>query len=139
MDRRRLKHLGRLARIFWAPDWRVLIESGLDFLSCSFDGYEKDMYEKNRVGAKFEWALDHLKGFLRLKRDLNAKHPLTVLQVMEIGAPPKGELERLRRAFLENFNGLPLDRVVLPSSLRPGAPSEALPRSRTCVSASQSP
>jgi MoaA/NifB/PqqE/SkfB family radical SAM enzyme len=92
---------------------RALIESGLDFLSCSFDGYEKDMYEKNRVGAKFEWALDHLKAFLRLKRDLRARHPLTVLQVMEIGAPPPAELRRMRRAFLENFQGLPLDRVVL--------------------------
>jgi MoaA/NifB/PqqE/SkfB family radical SAM enzyme len=92
---------------------RALIESGLDFLSCSFDGYEKDMYEKNRVGAKFEWALGHLKSFLELKRDLGAKNPLTVLQVMEIGAPPKAELKRLRRAFLDNFEGLPLDRVVL--------------------------
>ena len=42
-----------------------------------------------------------------------AKHPLTVLQVMEIGAPPKPELKRLRRTFLDNFKGLPLDRVVL--------------------------
>jgi MoaA/NifB/PqqE/SkfB family radical SAM enzyme len=92
---------------------RALIESGLDFLSCSFDGYEKDMYERNRVGAKFEWALDHLKGFLRLKRDLGVKNPLTVLQVMEIGAPPKPELKRLRRKFLDNFKGLPLDRVIL--------------------------
>jgi MoaA/NifB/PqqE/SkfB family radical SAM enzyme len=92
---------------------RALIESGLDFLSCSFDGYEKTMYEKNRVGAKFEWALDHLKDFLRLKKELRARHPFTVLQVMEIGGPPKDELRRLRRAFLANFEGLPLDRVVL--------------------------
>jgi radical SAM protein with 4Fe4S-binding SPASM domain len=32
---------------------------------------------------------------------------------MEIGAPPKPELKRLRRTFLENFKGLPLDRVIL--------------------------
>ena len=92
---------------------RALIEAGLDFMSCSFDGYEKDMYEKNRVGAKFDWALDHLRRFLQLKRELGVRHHYTVLQVMEIGAPPKDELKRMRRAFLDNFKGLPLDRVVL--------------------------
>jgi MoaA/NifB/PqqE/SkfB family radical SAM enzyme len=92
---------------------RALIEAGLDFLSCSFDGYEKDMYEKNRIGAQFEWTLDHLKRFLALKQALGVKHPFTVLQVMEIGAPPKDELKRIRHAFLANFKGLPLDRVVL--------------------------
>jgi MoaA/NifB/PqqE/SkfB family radical SAM enzyme len=92
---------------------RALIDAGLDFLSCSFDGYEKEMYEKNRVGAKFDWALDHLTRFLELKRELRAKHPFTVLQVMEIDGPPKAELKRMRRAFLDRFRGLPLDRVVL--------------------------
>jgi MoaA/NifB/PqqE/SkfB family radical SAM enzyme len=92
---------------------RALVEAGLDFLSCSFDGYEKGMYEKNRVGARFEWALDHLRDFLRLKRDLGARRPYTVLQVMEIGAPPAAELRRMRQAFLAHFDGLPLDRVVL--------------------------
>jgi MoaA/NifB/PqqE/SkfB family radical SAM enzyme len=92
---------------------RALIEAGLDFLSCSFDGYEKDMYEKNRVGARFEWALDHLTRFLELKRDLGVRHPYTVLQVMEIGGPSREEMGRLRRDFLARFRGLPLDRVVL--------------------------
>jgi MoaA/NifB/PqqE/SkfB family radical SAM enzyme len=92
---------------------RALLDAGLDFMSCSFDGYEKEMYERNRVGAKFEWALDHLKRFLELKRERGARHPYTVLQVMEIGAPPERERKRMRQAFLANFEGLPLDRVVL--------------------------
>jgi MoaA/NifB/PqqE/SkfB family radical SAM enzyme len=93
---------------------RALIDAGLDYLSCSFDGYEKDMYEKNRVGAKFEWALDHLKDFLRLKQTLRARRPLTVLQVIEVGAPAdKAELRRMRREFLGHFKGLALDRIVL--------------------------
>jgi radical SAM protein with 4Fe4S-binding SPASM domain len=92
---------------------RALLDAGLDFMSCSFDGYEKEMYERNRVGAKFEWALDHLKRFLELKREQGARHPYTVLQVMEIGGPPKAELARMRREFLDNFKGLPLDRVVI--------------------------
>lgn len=92
---------------------RALIEAGIDFLSCSFDGYEKTMYEQNRVGADFERTLENLKRFLRLKRELGVRHPYTVLQVMEIGAPPGRELKRLRKAFLDQFKGLPLDRVVL--------------------------
>ncbi|MBI2462334.1 MAG: radical SAM protein [Candidatus Rokubacteria bacterium] len=93
---------------------RALIESGLDFLSCSFDGYTAQMYEANRVGAKFDWALDHLKAFLRLKRELGARHPFTVLQVMEIGAPrAKAARRQLRRTFLDQLQGLPLDRIIL--------------------------
>jgi MoaA/NifB/PqqE/SkfB family radical SAM enzyme len=92
---------------------RALIDAGLDYLSCSFDGYEKEMYEQNRVGAQFEWALDHLIRFLQLKRERRARQPYVVLQVMEIGAPPRNELRRLRRQFLDRFRGLPLDRVVL--------------------------
>ena len=92
---------------------RALLDAGLDYMSCSFDGYTKEMYEKNRVGANFEWALDHLRRFLELKKATRAKHPFTVLQVMEIGGPPRDELRRMRRAFLANFKGLPLDRVVL--------------------------
>ena len=92
---------------------RALLAAGLDYMSCSFDGYTKDMYEKNRVGGKFDWALGHLKGFLELKKRLGLRHPFTVLQVMEIGAPPKDELRRIRREFLAHFEGLPLDRVVL--------------------------
>jgi organic radical activating enzyme len=79
---------------------RALLDAGLDYMSCSFDGYTKEMYEKNRVGAKFDWALDHLRRFLELKKAAGARHPFTVLQVMEIGAPPRDELRRMRRAFL---------------------------------------
>src|SRR5262249_13923716 len=92
---------------------RALIEAGLDYMSCSFDGDEKDMYEKNRVGAKFEGALDHLQRFLHVKRHLRSKRPFTVLQVMEVGGPPRAALRRRRRDFLDQFRDLPLDRVAL--------------------------
>lgn len=90
-----------------------LIDAGLDFLSCSFDGYERGMYEANRVGAKFDKTLENLIGFLRLKQSRRIKHPYTVLQVMEIGGPPPKEIRRQRREFLRHFRGLPLDRVII--------------------------
>jgi radical SAM protein with 4Fe4S-binding SPASM domain len=33
---------------------RMLIDSGLDRLTISFEGFERSLYERNRVGAKFE-------------------------------------------------------------------------------------
>ena len=94
---------------------QALIDAGLDFLSCSFDGYEKEVYERNRVGAKFDKVLANVTDFLALKRRLRAKRPFVVIQVMEIGYEnrPGREIRRLRREFLAHFRDLPLDKLII--------------------------
>src|SRR4030042_1929765 len=39
---------------------REIIKAGLNLISFSFDGYTKDTYEKNRIGASFEKTLDKI-------------------------------------------------------------------------------
>ncbi len=48
---------------------KMLIDSGLDRLTVSFEGFEKTLYEKNRTGAKFEEVVANVE---RL-RDLREK------------------------------------------------------------------
>jgi MoaA/NifB/PqqE/SkfB family radical SAM enzyme len=88
----------------------LLLHSGLDFLSISFDGYDKEGYEAARLGATYEETLGKVLALLARKRQLGLKAPYTVLQVIE-GAPltprqerAKADLERLlRKASLDKF------------------------------------
>ncbi len=92
---------------------KELIKAGLDFMSFSFDGYDKEMYEKIRVGAKFEEVLGNIIGFLEEKKKLGSKKPYTVLEVMEVVRKDEKEMERARQEFKAKFQGLPLDKFIV--------------------------
>ena len=49
---------------------RKMILAGLDLISFSFDGYVKEIYEKNRTGASFEKSLANIVDFLKVKKKL---------------------------------------------------------------------
>ncbi|WP_420266091.1 radical SAM/SPASM domain-containing protein [Candidatus Magnetominusculus dajiuhuensis] len=63
---------------------RGLIESGLDRLTVSFEGFEKEMYEKSRVGARFEDVVKNVEGLRDLKLRLGSKTPKVRLQAVLI-------------------------------------------------------
>jgi len=52
-----------------------LIDAGLSRISISFEGYTKEIYEKNRVGAVYETVLANIEYMQSLKRKLGVKHP----------------------------------------------------------------
>lgn len=89
----------------------MLIDSGLDYLSFSFDGYNAETYERIRIGARFEPTLKNILDFLNLKKARGAKRPYTVLETIVVrkGKQPKEE----ELAFRELFRGLPLDEFLL--------------------------
>lgn len=72
-----------------------LIDSGLDRLIVSFEGYSKELYEKNRVGAKFEHVVSNIHNFFNLRRRFNSTKPLLRLQTVDI-TTEKSYLERYR-------------------------------------------
>jgi len=88
-----------------------IFESGLDYLSFSFDGYTKEQYEKIRVGATFEKTIENILKFLRRKKVLEKKKPYTVLQTLVTDSKnyQPGNLEE--KAFYKIFEGLPLDEI----------------------------
>lgn len=90
-----------------------LLDSGLDILSFSFDGYDKQMYEANRVNACFEKTLDNITGLLKVKRTEARRKPFVALELMEIGDDPPDMMRRKRVDFLRRFKGLPLDKFVI--------------------------
>jgi radical SAM protein with 4Fe4S-binding SPASM domain len=86
-----------------------LLESGLDFVSFSFDGYNKETYEKMRIGANFEQTLENMILFLRLKKKFGKKKPYTVLQFLDI---PNLEVDVAnKKKIRDKFNSLPLDEI----------------------------
>ena len=63
---------------------RELIDSGLDRLTVSFEGFEKEMYEKNRVGADFEKVVSNIAGLRKLRDKLNCDKPKIRIQAVLI-------------------------------------------------------
>ncbi len=80
---------------------RALIASGLDFLSISFEGYSKEIYERTRVNAVYERTLDSIHGFLSAKATAGQRKPYTVLQVIQ---PEPGKLAETLRAGLDSLH-----------------------------------
>ena len=67
----------------------ALLDAGLDFIIFSFDGYEKEVYEKIRVNANFEKTLGNIREFLEEKKRRGSRKPYVVFQVIEFaGNPP---------------------------------------------------
>ena len=65
----------------WA---KKLIESGLDQITISFDGYSKEVYEKIRRGLKFEVVKNNILNLMKLKTKLKAKNPKINLVLVEL-------------------------------------------------------
>jgi radical SAM protein with 4Fe4S-binding SPASM domain len=90
-----------------------MLESGLDLISFSFDGTDKQTYERIRVGASFEKTIDNIMRFLTIKSQLRKKKPFAVLELMDFGGNDHSyDLSRLSE-FKKQFESLPLDRLTV--------------------------
>ena len=61
---------------------KQMIDSKLDKLIISFDGYNQDSYEKYRVGGKFEKVTQGIKNIAQAKKETKSKSPLLIAQVL---------------------------------------------------------
>lgn len=78
---------------------RKLIESGLDRLIVSFEGFEKELYESNRVNANFEKTVSNIRGFRAIRDSLGKETPKLRLQT--VGLPELVErLDEYREFWL---------------------------------------
>ena len=59
-----------------------IIESGLDRLSFSFDGFTKEKYEKIRIGGNFDTTIKNILRFLEIKKATKSKKPETALEII---------------------------------------------------------
>jgi radical SAM protein with 4Fe4S-binding SPASM domain len=91
----------------------AVLDSSLDLISFSFDGFDKATYERYRQPAKFEVVMGNILGFLRMKERSGQREPFTVVETIEFPDSGSDFSPDKRRAFLRNFEGLPVDRFVL--------------------------
>jgi len=92
---------------------RRLIKSGLDLITFSFDGYTKEVYEKNRSGEIFEETLEKITGFLKEKNKLGFKKPLVHILTMEhYSDTSPTEFALRKKEFVKRFKDFPPDRFV---------------------------
>lgn len=61
-----------------------LIDSGLDRISISIEGYTKDEYEKNRIGSNFDTVLQNVRRLKELKERLGVSHPQVRIQTVQL-------------------------------------------------------
>ena len=61
---------------------KKLIDAGLDRLSISFEGYTRDVYEKYRLGSKFDTVLQNIDSMMELKQKFGVAHPKIRVQTV---------------------------------------------------------
>lgn len=61
---------------------KKLIEAGMDRISISFEGTEPDIYEKYRVGAKFDKVKNNILEFIKLRNNLKSESPRIRIQTV---------------------------------------------------------
>jgi MoaA/NifB/PqqE/SkfB family radical SAM enzyme len=67
---------------------RKLLDSGIDYVILAMDGATKEIYEKIRVGGKFEQVEQNIRQFLQLKKERKRK-PFTVIQFITMAENEK--------------------------------------------------
>lgn len=92
---------------------REIIASGLDRLSFSFDGYDRETYEKIRRGGDFEKTVNNIVRFLEIKKEMGTSHPVTAIEVINFKKNTSLDDEAAKQAFEARFSGLPLDSFVM--------------------------
>jgi radical SAM protein with 4Fe4S-binding SPASM domain len=87
-----------------------IIRSGLDRLSFSFDGYDKDTYERIRKGGDYERTVQNILRFLTIKKQMRSRTPKTAIEVISFDqVNNKGAKD----SFLRQFKNLPLDNFAM--------------------------
>jgi len=92
---------------------RQMIESGIDQLSFSFDGYDKETYESIRVNGDFDKTVKNIQRFLAIKKEMNSKKPYTILELINFPNSRIKSDSAKQKAFRDKFKGLPLDKLVI--------------------------
>jgi len=93
-----------------------IVDAQPNFVSFSFDGYTKEVYEAVRVGGVYEKTLKNIFYFLDLKKWKGVTKPFTFLQVIELRQVQEKTTRQDRKRFRDLFRAKPLDdfRIVTP-------------------------
>jgi MoaA/NifB/PqqE/SkfB family radical SAM enzyme len=76
---------------------RRVIESGLDAINISVDASGREVFERTRVGLKYDEVIANIERLVRIRGELGRTHPRLILSFVRQG---NGEEER---AFIERW------------------------------------
>lgn len=90
---------------------RGLVDARLKRLSFSFDGFEKNDYEKNRVGGDFDLVVNNIKNLLIYRNRSGKKYPSVAIEVIELS---ESQIEKKKKKeFIKQFRDLGLNELVI--------------------------
>jgi len=92
---------------------RQIVQAELDRLSFSFDGCEKNTYEKIRKGGDFDNTVANIIRFLEIKKEFRSKKPVTAIEVIGFDEPEMQDSQQAKDTFKKRFEDLPLDSFVM--------------------------
>jgi radical SAM protein with 4Fe4S-binding SPASM domain len=92
---------------------RKLIQAGLNRISFSFDGFDKETYEKIRAGGDFDKTVAHIHRFLEIKKELDLRKPTVAIEVINLNQYSGMELKKKRNGFIRRFENLPLNEFIM--------------------------
>jgi radical SAM protein with 4Fe4S-binding SPASM domain len=104
-------HLATNATILDETMAHGLINAGLDHITFSFEGTDKETYESIRINAKYESVFENIFRFLRIKGQEKA-HIHTVIEIIEMAA-----IKDKIPDFIKKFDGLPVDQIRIKTFL----------------------
>lgn len=87
----------------------AILDSGLELLSISFDGYTAETYEKIRVRANFDRTLKQIHYLLDLRKQRGQTKPKIVMEVMEFEAFDPV----VKKQFIADLKRRGLDRMII--------------------------
>jgi len=93
-------HLSTNASLMDPQIGQKLIESGLDEIIVSVDGFSKGTYEQIQVGGNFGQVVKNLEWFLAAKRDKELTKPRMIVQFVVMDEN-EHELEEFKRFWLD--------------------------------------
>lgn len=88
-----------------------LLNSGLHKITFSYDAYDKETYEKIRVGASYERVMGNIKRLLELKKERNSSINVSI----ELIAFPNmkwRDIKNKRKELSSKFKELPLNGII---------------------------
>jgi radical SAM protein with 4Fe4S-binding SPASM domain len=90
-----------------------LLESGVAHITFAFDGYNKETYEKIRIGARYEKVIEGLIEFLKEKKSRGLKEPYVAITTLEVGIEEYENKEKAKQEFYKLFEGLKVDEFII--------------------------
>jgi len=88
-----------------------ILNSGLDLISFSFDGFEAEVYEHIRKGAHFQRTLGNIIGFLELRRSAGLTKPKAVMEIMEFDSARTDP--EIKTRLMQDLVKKGMDRIIL--------------------------